>query len=279
MNLEDWKKMGHDLDKRLRLPTYPLAVKYIGDESEIPAEAVRPSHGAQKWCICQAFTYARRWGWTTAITAEENFCVPASAMHKWIDVSDEDFMASQVLQGWHLDLASEKTRLEFAQKALGEGRAEKAAQYHGLVASPLANTLVAPDTVLIFGDGSHLTHIIHALCYDYKEPVMSAFEGFGESCVKGGLLPFMTGRPQIVIPGMGDRVFAGLGDHELGIGLPAGLLPLVMEKLFQTGGRQNMGQPVKTLLPMGLTESITPGFKFLKEKIKPGPARQGGNRG
>jgi hypothetical protein len=28
-----------------------------------------------------------------------------------------------------------------------------------------------------------------------------------------------------------------------------------------------MGHPVKTLLPMGLTEAITPGFAFLKEKV------------
>ena len=273
MNLEEWKTMGRDLYRRLHLPTYPTAIKYIKDESEIPAEAIRPSHGAQQWCICQAFTYARRWGWTTAITANENFCVPASAMHKWIEVSDEDFMQSQVRQGWHLDLASEMTRLQFAKNAIGEAGLAKAAQYRGLVASPLTKTLVAPDTVLIFGDGTHLTHIIHALCHDYKQPVMSSFEGFGESCVKGGLLPFLTRQAQIVIPGMGDRVFAGIGEHEIGVGLPGALLPTVLENLFKTGGPLNMGQPVKTLLPMGLTESITPGFKFLKEKIKPADAK------
>jgi len=268
MKLEEWRMMGADLQDRLRLPTYPVAIKYIKESSAIPTEAIRPSHGNQKWSICQAFTYARRWGWTTAMTVEENFCVPASAMHKWIDVSDEDFIESQVRQGWHLDQASERARFEFARRAFAGGKAEKAAQYRGLVSSPLHNTLVEPDTVLIFGDGSHLTHIVHALCYDYKSPVVSAFEGFGESCLKGGLLPFITGRPQVVIPGMGDRVFAGIGDNEVGIGLPGAILPRVMAQLFKTGGRQNMGQPVKTLLPMGLTESITPGFQFLKEKTE-----------
>ncbi|MBW1819910.1 MAG: DUF169 domain-containing protein, partial [Deltaproteobacteria bacterium] len=237
---------------------------------EIPAEAVRPGHGNQKWSICQAFTYARRWGWTTAMTADENFCVPASAMNKWVDVSDEDLVESQVRQGWHLDRASEKARFEFARKAFAGGQAEKAAQYNGLVSSPLHHTPVEPDTVLVFGDGAHVTHIVHALCYDYKAPVMSAFEGFGESCMKGGLLPFITGRPQVVIPGMGDRAFAGIGDSEIGIGLPGNMLPLVMAQLFKSGGRQNIGQPVKTLLPMGLTEAITPGFQFLKEKIGSG---------
>jgi uncharacterized protein (DUF169 family) len=273
MNLEEWKRMGEDLSRRLRLPTHPVAVKYIENESAIPAGAVRPSLAGQKWSLCQAFTYTRRWGWTTAMTADENFCVPASAMHKWIDVRPEDFMESQVRQGWHRDLASEKVRFEYAQKAFAGELGQKAGRYMGFVASPLAETVVGPDTVLVFGDGSHITHIVHALCYEYKSPVMSAFEGFGESCVKGGLLPFLTGRPQIVIPGMGDRVFAGIGDAEIAIGLPGGLLPMVLERLFQTGGPMNMRQPVKTLLPMGLTESITPGFQFLKEKADRAKAR------
>lgn len=270
MNLDQWRELGDELQRRLRLPTYPAAIKYVRDESEIPAEAVRPAHGNQKWSICQAFTYARRWGWTTALTADENFCVPASAMHKWIDVSEDDFIESQVRQGWHRDWASERARFDYAQKAFAGGKAEPAAQYSGLICSPLPMTVVEPDTVLVLGDGSHLTHLIHALCYDYQAPVMSSFEGFGESCMKGGLLPYLTGRPQIVIPGMGDRAFAGINDYEIGIGLPADLMPAVMERLFKTGGEMNMLQPVKTLLPMGLTESITPGFKFLREKADQG---------
>ncbi|MBL7209371.1 MAG: hypothetical protein ISS52_04670 [Dehalococcoidia bacterium] len=81
------------------------------------------------------------------------------------------------------------------------------------------------------------------------------------------MLPFITQTPQVVIPGMGDRAFSGTYDYEVAIGLPASLLFLVVEHLFLSGGRLNMGQPVRTLLPMGLTEAITPGFKFVREKI------------
>jgi uncharacterized protein (DUF169 family) len=96
---------------------------------------------------------------------------------------------------------------------------------------------------------------------------MSAFEGFGETCFKGGLAPFITGRAQVVIPGMGDRAFAGITPDELAIGLPASQLYAVVENLFKSGGNMNIGQPGKTLLPMGLDESITPGFTFLKNKV------------
>ena len=140
-------------------------------------------------------------------------------------------------------------------------------RYIGFVCSPLAKTLVEPHSILVFGDGTHITHLIHALTFDYTYPVISSFEGFGESCVKGGFIPFVTGRAQVILPGMGDRSFAGIHDHEIGIGFPGSQLETVMENLFKSGGHQNMGQPVRTLLPMGLTESLTPGFAFLRNKV------------
>ncbi len=62
-------------------------------------------------------------------------------------------------------------------------------------------------------------------------------------------------------------MLAGTYDHEVAIGLPAILLFTVMEYLFATGGFMNMGQPVRTMLSQGLTADITPGFKFMREKI------------
>jgi uncharacterized protein (DUF169 family) len=270
MSPEEFRAAGKKLYDMLHLPTYPVAVTYVRQGIDVPKQALRPSAQGQKWSFCQAYTYARRWGWHVAMTAQDNFCVPASAMHRWVDVSAEEFIESQVQQGWHKDREAEKNRYAFAQGLFqgpnGDERRKKIEACVGFVCSPLAEATLEPDTVLVFGDGSHLTHLIHALCYDYTSPVMSTFEGFGETCVKGAMLPFLTGRAQVVIPGMGDRAFTGVQDHEIAFGLPANLLPAVVENLFKSGGRLNMGQPVKTLLPMGLTESITPGFAYLKEK-------------
>jgi hypothetical protein len=66
---------------------------------------------------------------------------------------------------------------------------------------------------------------------------------------------------------MGDRAFSGIYDYEVAIGVPGKLVFDVSNNLFLTGGRLNMGQPVKTLLPQSLTENVTPGFKFMQGKI------------
>ena len=107
--------------------------------------------------------------------------------------------------------------------------------------------------------------MIHALCYEYTTVVHSFFEGFGETCFKGGLLPFVLDSPQVVLPGMGDRSFAGIGDNELALGMPSHSLFPLLENLFKSGGVMNMGYPARTLLPMDISERITPGFQFLRD--------------
>jgi uncharacterized protein (DUF169 family) len=273
MDLEGFREIGNDLYHRLHLPTYPVAVKFIKSEDEIPKEAIRPSAGGQKWSLCQAFTYARRMGWHSAMTDKDNFCVPSSASMGWIEVPMEELFESQIRQGWHKDRAAEQRKFDFMAQTLyggpeGRERLIKMRQYMGFICSPLNSTIVIPDSVLVYGDGGHITHLIQALSYDYTEPVTSFFEGFGESCFKGGLLPFITGKPQVVIPGMGDRGFSGTTVNEIAVGIPGPAVGKVNEYLFKTGGSQNMGYPLKGLLAMGVTESITPGFKYLREVVE-----------
>jgi hypothetical protein len=103
------------------------------------------------------------------------------------------------------------------------------------------------------------------MSYEYKYVPKSSFDGYGESCVKGGLFPFVFNTPQVVIPGSGDRSFAAISDSEIGIGMPAELVFYVLENLFKTGGNRNLGFPQKTFLATNLNENITPGFRYLRE--------------
>ncbi len=265
--LDEYREAGKSLYDSLHLDTIPVAITYIKDLSEIPEKVMRPADLGEEASLCQAFTYARRWGWRVAMTGDDNFCVPSSATHGWVDVSAEDLLESQVRQGWHCDVEAEKRVREATREVIGEDNLQKTKEYIGFVVAPLPKATLIPDSVLIYGNGQQITHIIHALVWEGKNFPTSSFTGFGESCFKGALLPFLTGTPQIVIPGTGDRAFSGVFDYEIAIGMPASLIFEVNANMFKTGGRQNMGQPVKTLLPRGIESKLTPGFAFLREKI------------
>ncbi len=263
-----YQEAGKDIFHKLHLATYPVAIKYIKDEEQFDPGTIRPSAVDQKWSICQAFTYARRWGMTVGMTEKDNFCVPGTMMHHWVELPWEEFIRSQIIQGWHKDEEAERKNCAVYLEMIGEKNIEQAREYTGFICSPLHQTNFEPDTVLIFGDGEKITHLIHALTYEGKHHPTSAFAGFGESCLKGGLIPFLTGAPQVVVPGMGDRAFSGIHDHEIGIGMPAGLVFDTTANLFKAGGRLNLGLPAKPLLPTGITESITPGFQYLRDKLE-----------
>jgi uncharacterized protein (DUF169 family) len=267
ITIEDYRKAGQELYDKLHLATYPVAIKYIKNLKEIPDKAIRPIVKGHKMSICQAFTQARRFGSTYAITSADNFCTPSSVGHGWVDITEEEFIESQIRQGWSKDPQAERRR---AAEAYSKNfKNVIALGYRGVVASPLPETLVVPDTILTYGDGRQLTYLIHALTYEHKSKysIRSSFEGFGESCAKGGFMPFITRKPQIVIPGAGDRSFAGIQDDELAIGMPANYVFYVLENLFKVGGGQGLKLPLRQILPLNLNENLTPGFKYMREVI------------
>lgn len=266
-SIEAFRSYGEDLFHELHLSTYPIAIKYVKRTDEIPEDAMRPSAHDMKMSLCQAFAQARRLGMMVAMTADDNFCTPSSVLHRWVDLSMQDLLESQVRQRWHKDADVEERRIKNYRRIMGDDYIDKPAQYIGFVCSPLHKATFVPDSVLIYCDGVQLTHIIHALSYENKHDPTSSFDGFAESCVKGALIPFVTQEPQVVIPGAGDRAFAGISEHELGIGLPASLLFYVVDNLFKTGKRLNIGFPLRSMVPMDLNERITPGFKYLRKKM------------
>lgn len=265
--IEEYNACGDKIYHQLHLSTYPVAIKYINNVDDIPKNAVKPSALGQKLALCQAFSQTRHWGMTIAMTAEDNFCTPSTAMHKWRSVELDDLIESQVRQGWHKNIDAEERRFGALTSLLGDDYFSRPVEYCGFLCSPLMKTSFMPDSILIYGNGLQITHIIQALSYEHQHVPISKFEGFEESCVKGGLLPFLTQKPEVVIPGAGDRSFGAVSEDEIAVGIPAHLICYVMENLFKTGGIMNIGYPMKQILPMNLTEKLTPGFKYLWDKM------------
>ena len=66
---------GADLEKMLFLRTYPIAIKMLESESEIPEGAVRPKRDrGEHYAVCQVFSLARRQGMTVAMFLEDHWC-------------------------------------------------------------------------------------------------------------------------------------------------------------------------------------------------------------
>jgi len=267
-NIEEIREIGQDLYDKLRLLTYPIAIKFIKDYSEIPEKAQRPSKMGQNITLCQSFTMARRWGAHVAMTYEDNACVTSSLVHQWKKVPVKDIIESQVISGYHKDAKAELlVQSQYSDLSKKENYL-KIKDHVGFIVSPLTRTIVRPDVVLIYGDPAQITHIVQSLSYEGKYLVNSAFIGFGESCLKGVLLPFISKKPEVVLPGTGDRTIALTKEEEMAIGIPAEIMAYVNENLFKSGQSFNMREPTRFFvgsIPKGFGP---PAWNFLKRKVK-----------
>ncbi|TXT58189.1 MAG: hypothetical protein BAJALOKI2v1_420011 [Promethearchaeota archaeon] len=266
--LEDYRNAGNELYDKLRLLTYPVAIKFIKDYNEIPKKAQQPSKLNQQLSLCQSFTMARRWGAFVAMTFEDNACVTSSLVHQWKKVPMEDIIESQVISEYHKDKQAELIVQSQLKDLATKENYNKIKDHKGFVVSPLHKTYKEPDIVLIYGDPAQITHIVHSLTYEGKHLVQSPFIGYGESCIKGVLVPYLTGDPQIVLPGTGDRTLSLTKEEEMAIGLPAELIFYINNNMFKSGGVFNMRQPTRFFLgnlPKGFGP---PAWNFLRKQLR-----------
>ncbi|MHA1130180.1 MAG: DUF169 domain-containing protein, partial [Candidatus Helarchaeota archaeon] len=236
VELAEFREKGKELYNKLRLLTFPVALKFFKDLSEVPEQAQQPSKSmGQQITLCQSFTMARRWGAHLAMTVEDNLCYTSSLVHQWeeISVPVKDIITSQVKSGYHKDLNAElAVQAAFAEFA-SKKAFEKIKDHKGFVVSPLTRTVIIPDVILLYGDPAQITHTVHALSYEGKYLVQSAFIGYGESCLKGVLLPYISKKPQVVLPGTGDRTLGLTKEEEMAIGFPGKLLFYIVDNLFK----------------------------------------------
>ena len=66
------QELGQALDRYIRPLTFPLALKMLKSEEEIPEKTRRPlQQMKKKIAICQGVGMARKYGWTVAMGKED----------------------------------------------------------------------------------------------------------------------------------------------------------------------------------------------------------------
>ena len=82
--MPEWMEKGKELNDLIRPHTFPLAIKLVKREEEIPQGARRPWRDLKvKIAICQGITLSRRYGWTVAMTEADTGCAFARVIYGW----------------------------------------------------------------------------------------------------------------------------------------------------------------------------------------------------
>ncbi len=223
----------------LRLKTLPVAAKFLKNKAELPEKTRRPSVAlGKRIAICQGVTMARNYGWTVGLAKEDVICVPASIVFGFSESSDPP--AS--LAGLFCEINFSSTE-ELARKEVSSMSRFENGEIEAIVLAPLERASFEPDTILMYANPAQVMRLTQAWSYMAGERVQGHFGGKVE-CDEYLIAPFKTQSPRVVIPGQGERIFAGTQDDEVTFAFPGKFLPEFAKALKGAGKAIGARYPV-----------------------------------
>jgi len=215
---------GEELEKLVRLKTFPIAVKMLEKESDIPKEAIRPKrdrghHLAQ----CQVFALTRRKGETIAMLKEDNWCWAPLIGYGLVPPFDEKTISPMI---YIVD------NMEAAKKMLKVFPRFEQGKYIGILTAPLKTATFKPDLILIYSNTAQLRSMLMAIKYKKANLVTSQFDPI-DSCVYSIVPVIQSGEYRITLPDPGEFERAMAEEGEIILSVPAAKLEeLVMGLRF-----------------------------------------------
>jgi len=239
LNAESLASAAQVVYDNLRLKTLPIGVSFLKLKAAIPAQARRPAVFLKKRVtICQVMTMARNYGWQMAVTEKDLVCpLAALAFGFSSSLSPVEEMAEAFLTSGYKRGAG-KSLKESAQMCFLEKEALEA-----LLIGPLQKFDSSPDVVVLYGNPAQVSRLVQAATFDMEERIQGLFGGKVE-CPEYLIRPMVTGKPRVVLPGPGDRIFSMTGDDEMIFAFPYAFLDKLTEGLRESGKRVGARYPI-----------------------------------
>ena len=208
--LDTYKKYGEDLENGLLLRTYPIAVKMLEKEADIPKGAFRPKKdGGYHIAQCQAFSLSRMEGKTVAMLKEDHWCPTALEVYGMVEKLSDGF-------AMEYDMSFETGK------------------YIGTVTAPLKSATFMPDVVLIYMNPAQLRGTLLPLSFGGGASQVKT-ELFLPSCGHAVVDPMKTGNYTVVLPDPGEYQRALAREDEMILAVPGQKMDTFMAGLKQRG--------------------------------------------
>lgn len=208
MTLSVFHNYGEELEKRLRLKTFPLAVKLLKKEKDIPKGAQRPMRDfGYHLSLCQGFAMSRKEGTLLTMLKEDMWCFEPVI---GLGLAEPP---AYFLEG-HNRFPRDVKTLEAGSNYAREFPRLELGKYIGIASAPLTTANFEPDLVMIYCDSPQLSLLL--LGREYKEGFnLKCSLSSHAACVYSIVPVVSSGECQVAIPCRGDRYYAMAGDDEM----------------------------------------------------------------
>ena len=236
------------MSKYIRPQTYPVAVKMLKGEKEIPKNAQRPMKDfGHPFTLCQALALCRTEEVTIVLDRDSQSC-PIALVGLGFVKPDE------YLSGKHMVVPINLSP-EARKKAAASMPRFKFGQFNAVVLAPIQTASFDPDVIIFYGNGTQVMRMIQGAVFASGEPLTSMSVGSG-GCLLAVVAPVLEGACKYSIPGNGARRVGLVDDGLVEFAMPKNRFEEVMEGLkLSHEGKQ--------------TYPISPGYLLLDYQMPP----------
>lgn len=197
-----------ELERRLRLQSFVMAVKMLRDENEIPTGAVRPLKDLGcHMALCQGYALSRKEGKTVAQFKEDMQCFEPIVGYGW-EAPPQHFLDG------NNRFPQDVKDLEAGKNYAKDFPRIQTGKYKGVVSAPLANVNFVPDMVLLYCNSPQLSLALLAREYMDGHDLKCSISSHA-ACVYSVVPVINSGQCYVSIPCRGDRYRAMAGDDEI----------------------------------------------------------------
>ena len=235
---ETVKKLNEVLQEHCRLTTVPVAVK-LAKKGETPPQKLRHplAQVGKRLAICQGMTLARTIGWSMAFGNEDHACPLPRIFMGHVD-------PGRFLEGGLGEFYQDDPECMKVMEASYPRLPVEIYQEIWLV--PLNRCEFIPDLVVVYGNPAQIVALIQAANFRHGPGIKSTSSGrYGCSFWIAGVMN--SGECTYMVPGPGERIFAGTQDHEMSFALPFAKAEPLMEGLTYIRSRGAYRYPVPNL--------------------------------
>lgn len=209
-------RLDKALTDHVRPGTFPLAIRMAADDEPLPEKTRRPLKDfGHTVAVCQTFSIARRYGWSIAVGADDVGC-PLALTAFGFKPEVQGFSCGSMCSGM---LTENETAGAVTESLVPKFSFQK---YKYILAAPIARASFEPHLYLVYGNSAQVMRLLTAYLWKDGGYLTSRFSGRLD-CADICIETMQTGKPQVVLPCYGDRVFGQTQDDEMAFTIPAGL--------------------------------------------------------
>lgn len=220
------QELEQGLNKFIRPTTFPLAIKMLKTEDEIPEKTRRPFQQMEKKiAICQGIGMARKYGWAVAMGKEDMQCSLGAAPFGFF--KDISYFNEGNLSAGMFTPSPEvgKTQEDLVDR-FDNGK------FSHILVAPLHRTAFEPDLYMIYGSPAQMMRLIQGALYNEGGAIQSS--AMGRVGCAAIITVIKEDKCRYIVPGNGDRIFGMTQDYEMTFFIPPSKVDDVLEGLTMT---------------------------------------------